>query len=255
MPATLSAGLKVIATESNEESRDMFSDALDDMDTRALIEGCIRELQNYKRGEPSNGEYSLALFHRALMQRDSLAWEGVQQCFVHLMYQWLYCHPLRRVAYRLESDENYVAQGFARFWQATADNRQITFPALGAALKYLRVSLHAVIVDTLRSYARASIVGLPADDETGMLACEDEYETGELWQTIRQLLPDERQRRVAYLLYHCGLKPREIVQFCEQEFNDIEEIYRLRRNIIDRLRRNADLLCKRSGYGSPYGTA
>jgi len=54
------------------------------------------------------------------------------------------------------------------------------------------------------------------------------------------LLPDAREQRVAYLLFHCGLKPREIVHYCSREFSKVSEIYRMRRNILLRLMRNAD---------------
>ena len=40
------------------------------------------------------------------------------------------------------------------------------------------------------------------------------------------------------LLYACGLKPRDIVTHCPQEFAEVKEIYRLNHNIIERLRRN-----------------
>ena len=56
------------------------------------------------------------------------------------------------------------------------------------------------------------------------------------------MLPAGREQRLAYLLYHCGLKPREIVRFCPQEWSDIQEIYHLRRNLMERLLRNADQL-------------
>ncbi len=71
---------------------------------------------------------------------------------------------------------------------------------------------------------------------------EDVTSTTEVWEILQRMLPDEREQRVAYLLYHCGLKPREIVRFCPQEFSDVREIYRLRRCIIERLLRNADQL-------------
>jgi hypothetical protein len=71
---------------------------------------------------------------------------------------------------------------------------------------------------------------------------EDPDEGGEVWEAIRGLLPDEREQRLAYLLYHCGLKPREIVCFCPQEFGEVREVYRLRRNIVSRLLRNADVI-------------
>jgi len=73
----------------------------------------------------------------------------------------------------------------------------------------------------------------------------DEAESSELWESIRNLLPTVRERRAAYLLFHCGLKPRDIVRYCPQEFTQVSEIYRLRRNILLRLQRHADLICWR----------
>ena len=49
-----------------------------------------------------------------------------------------------------------------------------------------------------------------------------------------------KERRLIYLLFLCGLKPREIMRYCPLEFTDVQEIYRLQRNIMDRLMRNAD---------------
>jgi hypothetical protein len=71
-------------------------------------------------------------------------------------------------------------------------------------------------------------------------ATEDEYNSYELWEIIKSLLPNDRERRLAYLLYHCGLKSREIIHYCPDEFSDVQEIYRLTRNITERLIRNRD---------------
>lgn len=56
------------------------------------------------------------------------------------------------------------------------------------------------------------------------------------------LLLNQRERRIFYLLYYCGLKPREVINRCPQEFDDVKEIYRLNANIIERLRRNRNPL-------------
>jgi hypothetical protein len=56
------------------------------------------------------------------------------------------------------------------------------------------------------------------------------------------LLSDEREKRLAYLLYYCGLKPRDIARRWSQEFHDVQEIYRLNSNIVERSRRNRDRL-------------
>ena len=71
---------------------------------------------------------------------------------------------------------------------------------------------------------------------------EDETEAGELWEVLQTMLPGQREQRLAYLLYHCGLKPREIVRFCPQEWSDVQEIYHLRRSILERLMHNVDQL-------------
>jgi hypothetical protein len=69
---------------------------------------------------------------------------------------------------------------------------------------------------------------------------EEEAKSLEMWEVLRSLIPDEREQRVAYLTFYAGLKPREIARLVPQEFNDVEEIYRLKHITTERLRRNQD---------------
>ena len=207
----------------------------------ALVEQCQQEIQAYRRGEQFNEEYGIELLHRAIMQGDQVAWEGLQQCLGEMVRGWLRYHSSRDVACRWESEENFVALAFERFWQATVPQR-LAFETFAGALAYLRASLNGAILDTLRSYSRPNEVPLPESGEQGEPYGEDQADSGEVWEILQTMLPNEREQRLAYLLYHCGLKPREVVRFCPQEWSDIQEIYRLRRNIMDRLLRNADQL-------------
>ena len=61
----------------------------------------------------------------------------------------------------------------------------------------------------------------------------EEQRDANLWETLQILLPDMREQRLAFLLFNCGLKPREIISHCPQEFCDLQEVYRLRHNIIE----------------------
>lgn len=212
------------------------------MSLSALADHCMSELNNYRRGEPSDDRYGIELFRRALLQHDPLAWEIVQKLFNEMVLHWMRSHPMRKVACCHDSEENYVAQAFTRFWQATAVNQETEFRTIAGVLRYLRASLNGAILDTLRTYARAERVSLREPNEPGEIVAEDREASVELWEVIQALIPDERQRRVAYLLFHCNLKPREIVHYCSQEFGEVEEIYRLRRNIVDRLLRNIDYI-------------
>jgi len=209
----------------------------------------MRELDNYHRGEPCTEVYGLELLRRATIQDNQEAWAWVQRCFGEMVRGWLRHHPKREVACRLESEENYVAQAFERFWQATAFNQRVEFSTLAAALQYLRASLNGAILDMLRAYARPREVALPEPGEPGEPLVEDGIDNSEVWDTLLMILSKPREQRLAYLLFHCGLKPREIVRFCPQEWRDVQEIYRLRRTMMVRLFRNPDQLRWRFNQG------
>jgi hypothetical protein len=71
---------------------------------------------------------------------------------------------------------------------------------------------------------------------------EETTDSSEVWEILLTMLPDEREKRLAYLYFHCGLGPREIMRLCPQEFRDLHEIYHLRRSIMERVLYNADQL-------------
>jgi hypothetical protein len=209
------------------------------MSISVLAEHCKREISNYRRGETYDERYCLELLRRATLQCDQSAWECLQQVFGDIMRSWMRRHPRREAAFRLDSEENYVVQAFERFWQATTQNQKLEFGTISAALKYLRASLNGAILDTLRAYSRNREVALPGSGFPGEPLVEADTESSEVWEMLKRTLHDTREQRLAYLLFHCGLKPREIIHFRPEEFSDVHTIYRLRRNILERLRRNA----------------
>jgi hypothetical protein len=120
----------------------------------ALAAQCLREIDHYRRGKPSTDTHGVELLRRATIENDQEAWVWVQHCFGGLVRGWLHRHPKRAIACRIESEETYVALAFERLWQATTVNQRLEFNQLAAALRYLRASLHGVILDTLRVSAR-----------------------------------------------------------------------------------------------------
>jgi len=207
-----------------------------------LAQLCKDELDRLERGEPGHEQYSVELVHRALAQQDALAREAVQLCFKETVHHWMHSHPNREAACHLESEEHYVAQAFERFWQATASNQRVEFNQLSAVLQYLCASLNGAIMDTLRAYSRPGEVSLPEPEEPGKPQGEDNTDSSEVWDILKTLLSTPGEQRLAYLLFHCGLEPQEIVRCCSQEFSDICEVYRLRRTILERLRAHGDHL-------------
>jgi hypothetical protein len=211
-----------------------------DMSLSELADRCKSEMNNYSRREAHDDQYCLEIFRRAMLQGDSLAWELLHQHFKSTLLRRLRSHPSRDTASRLDSEENYIVQAFERFWSATVHNQQLEFSTLAAALSYLYASLNGAILDTLRTYSRAKEGPLPEPGLSEEPVAEDSDDGRDLWQIIQRMLPEKHEQRLAYLLYHCGLKPRDIVQHFPQEFSDVQEIYRLHRQIIERLQRNQD---------------
>jgi hypothetical protein len=217
-----------------------MDDPPDQMNLATLEKRCQQEMINYRKGQVYDDRYCLEIFYRALKKQDDRASELLVRSLRGMAIGWLRSHPRYDSAMRYESEDNYVIEAFARLWNARRD-KSTNFETLGAALFYLKRSLLTAVQDTLRFYEKQ--MAQLAEPGTGSLdepVAQEEDDGRELWEVIQSFLPTEREKELAYLLYHCNLKPREIMQHRPGLFSDVSEIYRLRRNIIDRIERNVD---------------
>jgi hypothetical protein len=222
---------------SEQSSPDLFlsNRQCSEMNLQMLAAHCVRELNNYRQGEPYSDSYSVELLRRATVQGDQEAQMWVRHCFRELILNWLQLHPRKVAVCRLESEENFVTQAFERFWLATTSNQRMELSTLDSALQYLRASLLGAILDSLRAYSRPEEISMPEPGEPGEPYREDESSNSEVWDILKTLLPNPREQRLAFLFFHCGLEPMEIVHFCPQEFNDVGEVNRMRRTITELL--------------------
>src|SRR5207249_8057842 len=60
----------------------------------------------------------------------------------------------------------------------------------------------------------------------------------QLWATIAAELQDEAEEVVAYLSFARELKPSEIFDRHPRLYASVADVYRIKRNLIERLRRN-----------------
>lgn len=213
-----------------------------EMSNMELATHCVGEIDSVRRGELSSEKYSVELLRRATVQGEQEACVWIQQCFSELVLSWLHNHPERKAACELDSEENYVARTFERFWQATALTQHIEFNSLAGALHYLQACLNGAVIDTLRAYSLSKEMPLPEPDEPAELQSEDNFKRNDVWDNLKKVILNGNEQRLAYLLFHCGLKPRQILHSCPQEFGDIHDIYRLRKNLMNRLVHTANLL-------------
>jgi len=176
----------------------------------------------------------LELFHRASTHGDLQAWAAFQQSLEETVLTWFHDHPASEAACRLQSERHFVALAFERFWHFVVQE-QVTCEMLSEVLLYLRASLNGVILETLRASSRPGAVSSP------WLDGEDSPDKSEVWDRLQARLSNQREQRLAYLLYNCGLEPAEIVRCCSREWSDIHEVARLRRIILERLMKRPEL--------------
>ena len=208
------------------------------MNSSEIAGHCQSEIEDYHSNQTLDDQYYLEMFHRALANHEPDAWEHLQQSFRPLVRAWMHNHPQRNLACRYEPEEHFITNTFTRVWQASLRSR-LEFDSLAAALSYMKLSLQGTILDTLRSHTQPREVPLPnagsATLSSEKQVIKDVYKSSDLWETIKCLLHDDRERRLAYLLFHCGLKPGEIVRCHSSEIGEVQEIILLRRNIMERL--------------------
>jgi hypothetical protein len=170
----------------------------------------------------------LELWRRASRRGDMEAWAAFQQSLEEMVLTWFHAHPSCEAASRVQSESHFVARAFEQVWHLVVQG-QVAGETLSEALVSLRASLNGAILETLRASRR------PGAASSSWLDGEECPETSEIWNRLQAKLPDQREQRLAYLLYHCGLQPSEIVRCCPQEWSDVHEVARLRRSILMRL--------------------
>ena len=200
-----------------------------------LVEQWQQEIQTWRRAETSAEISALKLVRHVLAHSDQAARSEAEQYLGKIVLAWLRCHPSREAACSIEDEERYVALAFERFWPIVVQG-QVTYKTEASVLACLRASLHGAILERLRNSSRSGAVSTPRAD------MEDRPDRSEIWDRLQALLPNRREQRLAYLLYHCRLGPKEIVRCCPQEWSDVQEIYRLRHSLLERLLNHAILL-------------
>ncbi len=212
-----------------------------EMSNTELAVRCEGEIRNFHLGMPSAEESSLELLHRAVARGNKEAREYIQRCFSGQVSSWLRLHPKLRVIRKLHNEEYYVAKTFEYFWQAIHSIQCKEFESLACALHFLHSSLNGVILDSQRANIRSKALSLQIPGQAGELHVQDPFEGNDAWDSFKKVIPNGNEQKLAFLLWHCGLKPKEIKQSFPQEFSDEHDINHLRSRMMNQVARNIDL--------------
>lgn len=199
----------------------------------------------FLRGEPRDDAFCFELFERAIARREPDAWEAIMGQYRGIVLAYVGQHSAAAMV--REPDDYWVNRAFQRFWMAVGPDRFGQFTDLAALLKYLKLCVHSVLLDEVRSRKVASTGSLDevpethAATETAEETVVGELSGQQLWRVISHELQGDAERMVAVLSFARDLKPAEIYSRHPTLYESVGDVYRIKRNILERLRRSPEV--------------
>jgi hypothetical protein len=219
--------------------------------TRAVVAGFTAQVERYDRSQGSSDSYALELLRRALSEDDTQAWAAFTAQYRRIVLALIRRHACDRVS--CEDEAYWIDRSMERFWRAIRERGLDRFHTLGAVIQYLKLCAHSVLIDELR--ARSGVVMTSLDETSSEHVPAADMEAGvlgdlvarDLWDVVTSELHNECERVVARLSFVAGLSPREIHERRPDCCPNVSDVYRTKRNLLERLRRNARIQAYRAG--------
>jgi hypothetical protein len=208
---------------------------------------CSEESNRFVCRGVSNDRYCLELFRRAIVKRDDDAWACIYQQYAPLVLAWVAQHQSAAPLLGQDGGAPLVNAAFAKFSLALTPPKMENFASLAALLKYLKMCVHSVVADEVRSrnarqfeealelIEHEPVAADPADDIVADISARS------LWRVVQAELKGEEERVLVYLAFVHAMKPAQISSRQPQLFPTVDDVYRIKRNVLERLRRSRRL--------------
>jgi hypothetical protein len=143
--------------------------------------------------------------------------------------------------------DDLVSVAWQRFWFNFTPAKLEAANGAPGVLRYLKMCARSGAIDAARCRLQTvSLDDSPIErgdrDPSPAEAHADADRRARFWAIVNAVLRDDSERVVAHLVYERGLKSAEVQARHPDLFPAIGDVYRSTRNILDRLKRNRDLL-------------
>ena len=192
--------------------------------------------------DASHEPFCLELFRRAIVEGCSLSWHCLHNQYYPLVRHWVWqCNPPDP-----DAIDDLTQDAFATFWRFYTSDKLARACGLGDVLWYLKSCVVSVVAQAHRKAKKQvleeewdeRVVDLHSSAHSAEATAVQEMASQKLWATVAACCNDERERVLARLRFREGLKPRHIAERFPDLFPDVSDVYRIERNVLDRLRRH-----------------
>jgi DNA-directed RNA polymerase specialized sigma24 family protein len=211
-----------------------------------LAHRCAQETDRFFLRQAHDPQYCFELFRRAIAGRDQRAWDLIYRQYHPLVTSWVTRHS----AFHSSGEEAqyFLNRAFEKMWSALEPERFCQFPSLKSLLRYLQMCVNSVVYDHVRraeipqaELEPHAVAAREAANDSLPEQILDHVQQEELWSAVSARLRDDQERLVVHGSFVLGLKPRELYNHYEGSFRDVREIYRVKENVLARLRRDEAL--------------
>ncbi len=190
-------------------------------------------------------EACLELFRRAIKERDEEAWNFIMAQYSRIVFSWVSRNP----SYYLtgESVEDFAQDAFLRMWRHLTPDKFDNLSELRSLLAYLKMCVNSAIVDFMRRQNEPTEElqeTMPGPEDT---SAAENLDRAQLWQMVAGLVQNDKEWLVVRGLFVWGYKPNELCTKYDTVFRDVKEVYSIRENVMNRLRRDRAM---RAYFGS-----
>lgn len=210
-----------------------------------LSHRCAEETDRFFQRQPNDARFCFELFRRAALDGDQRAWSFLYRQYRPLVTGWIKRHSGFQSTG--EEADYFINRAYEKLWSAMSPDKFEKFPDLRSILRYLQMCVHSVIVDELRrhEHEELELEEITKQAEADLPAIEDRamhrIERDELWRFLETKLNDEKEKVCTYATFVLGFKPRHIQEQFSSVFENVEDIYLVKQNVIARLRRDPEV--------------
>lgn len=219
----------------------------EELSLSSISHRCARESDRFFNRKEHDPRFCYELFRRAIIMKNELAWNRIYSQYERLVRHWVEHHA----AFPTSGEEVqfFINRAFEKMWIGITPKKFADFDDLKSLLRYLQMCVHSVMVDFIRQKEYKKIVD-PLDAQTlnppaDEADAEDKVTKTLMGQAIldflEEFIQDEREACIVEYMFIYGLKSRDVALQFPDIFSDVTEVYRVKENLLARLRRSDDL--------------
>lgn len=192
--------------------------------------------------DASHEPFCFELFHRAIVADCSLCWHYLHNQYYSLVRYWI----SQRAPLDPDTIDDLTQDAFTTFWRFYTPDKLARAGGLGNVLSYLKSCAASAVAQARRKAGRMileeewddHVVDAHVSTHSAEASTLQQITAKQLWAAVEVCCNNERDHLVARFILLAGMKPRHIAERFPDLFPDVFEVYRVKRNLINRLRRD-----------------